>query len=129
MSGKKGDRIDTDDRSGATHNPFASLRDLTGLPDGPEDAPPEPEPPAPASRGRVDIVRQTAGRGGKVVTVLQNFEGVTADELRELAKTLRQACGTGGTCKDGTIEIQGDHRETVSAALEAQGFRPVFAGG
>ena len=50
-------------------------------------------------------------------------------EKEQLAQRLRKACGTGGTVKEGRIEIQGDQRETVARILAEAGFRPVFAGG
>lgn len=86
--------------------------------------------PAPAkNRGRVDILRQTAHRGGKTVTVVTNFVGVGQAEQEQLARKMQKACGAGGTVKEGRIEIQGEHRETVVQILTAAGFRPVFAGG
>lgn len=81
------------------------------------------------SRGRVDIIRQTAGRGGKTVTVVANFVGIGLPEKEKLAKAMQKACGAGGTIKDGRIEIQGDKRNEVAQILIAAGFRPVFAGG
>ncbi|HSY20078.1 MAG TPA: translation initiation factor [Candidatus Acidoferrales bacterium] len=81
------------------------------------------------NRGRVDIVRQTAGRGGKTVTVVKNFVGIGLPEKERLAKAMQKACGTGGTVKDGQIEIQGDQREQVARILTEANFRPVFAGG
>jgi len=81
------------------------------------------------SRGRVDIVRQTANRGGKGVTVVKNFTGIGLPEKKELAKKMQKACGVGGTVKDGCIEIQGDKREEVKRILTEAGFNPVFAGG
>src|SRR4051812_6257844 len=81
------------------------------------------------SRGRVDIIRQTAGRGGKTVTVVANFVGIGLPEKEQLAKQMQKACGTGGTVKNGKIEIQGDKREEVAKILTQAGFRPVFAGG
>ena len=83
----------------------------------------------PKDRGRVDIIRQTAGRGGKTVTVVANFIGIGLPEKERLAKEIQKACGTGGTVKDGRIEIQGDKREEIARILTAAGFRPVFAGG
>jgi translation initiation factor 1 len=80
-------------------------------------------------RGRVDIVRETNGRGGKTVTVVTGFTGIGLPEKESLAKKMRAACGCGGTVKDGRIEIQGDQRETVAKILTEAGFRPVFAGG
>lgn len=81
------------------------------------------------NRGRVEIKRTTAGRGGKTVTLVSGFVGIGAPEKEQLAKKMRGACGCGGTVKDGTIEIQGDQREKIAAILQAAGFRPVFAGG
>src|SRR5256885_15719687 len=82
-----------------------------------------------ANRGRVDILRVTAGRGGKTVTVVKNFVGIGLLEKEQLAKAMQRACGTGGTVKDGQIEIQGDKRAEVARILTEANFRPVFAGG
>jgi translation initiation factor 1 len=81
------------------------------------------------SRGRVDIIRQTAGRGGKTVTVITNFVGIGLPEKEKLAKEIQKACGCGGTVKDGRIEIQGDKRPEAAQVLTRAGFQPVFAGG
>jgi translation initiation factor 1 len=81
------------------------------------------------NRGRVDILRETNGRGGKTVTVVTGFTGIGLPEKESLAKKMRAAGGCGGTVKDGRIEIQGDQRETVAKILTEAGFRPVFAGG
>ena len=81
------------------------------------------------SRGRVDIIRQTAGRGGKTVTVVKNFAGIGLPEKEQLAREMQKACGAGGTVKEGRIEIQGDKRDEVARVLTRAGFRPVFAGG
>ena len=81
------------------------------------------------SRGRVDIIRQTAHRGGKTVLVVTNFVGVGRLEKEALARKMRKVAGVGGTVKGGNIEIQGDRREQVAAVLRESGFRPVFAGG
>ncbi len=80
-------------------------------------------------RGRVDIIRQTAHRNGKGVTVVKNFVGIGLPERQELAKRMQRACGVGGTVKDGCIEIQGDNRDEVKRILIEAGFNPVFAGG
>ncbi len=80
-------------------------------------------------RGRVEIIRQTAGRGGKTVTVVCGFVGIGLPEKEALAKTMRKICGVGGTVKDGQIELQGDKREVVAQILREAGFRPVFASG
>ena len=88
----------------------------------------------PASRGQppvqqeAHIRRETHGRGGKTVTVVYNLR-LAPDALKALGKQLRHQCGTGGTVKEGTIEIQGDHREKVAEALQAAGYRTKFTGG
>lgn len=81
------------------------------------------------NRGRVDIKRNTAGRGGKTVTVISGFVGIGLPEKEKLAKQMQKLCGTGGTVKEGRIEIQGDKRPEVARILTEAGFRPVFAGG
>ncbi len=111
------------------NNPFAGL-DSTGLPPGEPVRPATPPPAAPRkSRGRVDIVREKSGRGGKTVTVVKNFVGIGLPEKEALAKAMQRTCGTGGTVKEGQIEIQGDQREAVARILTEAGFRPVMAGG
>lgn len=81
------------------------------------------------NRGRVDIIRQTAHRGGKTVTVVTGFIGIGQTEKESLATQMQKACGAGGTVKAGRIEIQGDQRDVVARILTEAGFRPVFAGG
>jgi translation initiation factor 1 len=76
----------------------------------------------------VRVRRETQGRGGKTVTSVSGV-GMAEDELRELAGELKRLCGSGGTVKDFVIEIQGDHREKIAAALEARGYRVKLAGG
>ena len=88
-----------------------------------------PNKPQTRNRGRVDILRQTAGRGGKTVTVVKGFKGIGLPEKEQLAKQMQKRCGAGGTVKHGQIEIQGDHREEVARILAEAGFRPVMAGG
>jgi len=77
----------------------------------------------------VDIKRQTAHRGGKTVTVVSGFLGMSLAEKERLATEIQKACGAGGTVKGGQIEIQGDKRVEVARILTNAGFRPVFAGG
>ncbi|MEN8693409.1 MAG: translation initiation factor [Akkermansiaceae bacterium] len=81
------------------------------------------------NRGRVDIERQTSGRGGKGVTVVKNFIGIGLPEKQDLAKKIQKTCGVGGSVKNGNIEIQGDKREEVKRILTEAGFKPVFTGG
>ncbi|WP_426174689.1 translation initiation factor Sui1 [Massilia sp. TWR1-2-2] len=75
---------------------------------------------APAGDGVVRVLRQTKGRGGKSVTVVKGV-ALDAAALAVLGKQLRTACGSGGTVKDGVIEVQGDHCERIVAALKALG--------
>lgn len=82
----------------------------------------------PAGDGVVRVSRQTKGRGGKSVTVVKGL-ALDAAALAALGKQLRTACGSGGTVKDGVIEIQGDHCERVMAALKSQGHTVKQAGG
>lgn len=112
-----------------------ALDRLGSLPDGPKELLPiegkktSKRGQKNTSRGRVDIVRSTAHRGGKAVTIAKNFVGIGLPEKQELAKKIQKKCGVGGTVKDGCIEIQGDKREEVKALLIEAGFQPVFAGG
>jgi translation initiation factor 1 len=132
MSGGK--TIPTDGGAPLAQNPFGGLSG-DGLPRATAARGPEPvvkgagQPPVAKNRGRVDISRQTAGRGGKTVTVVSGFVGIGLPEKEQLAKTMQKSCGAGGTVKDGCIEIQGDKREAVARILTEAGFRPVFAGG
>jgi predicted translation initiation factor SUI1 len=76
----------------------------------------------------VKVGRETAGRRGRGVTTVFDVP-VGEGKLRELAATLKQRCGTGGTVKDGRIEIQGDQRERIVAELEKLGYKVKPAGG
>ena len=126
-------RIPTDGGQNFGHNPFETLSS-EGLPPTPESSPADSQPqtetkPARKNRGRVDIIRQKAGRGGKTVTVIKNFVGIGLPEKEQLAQAMQKACGTGGTVKNGQIEIQGDKRAEVARILREANFRPVFSGG
>ena len=90
------------------------------------DPPPKPEPPKKVLTAKVG--RETAGRRGKGVTTIFDLP-LSEAELQELAAKLKQRCGTGGTVKDGRIEIQGDNRDRVMAELEKLGFLVKKAGG
>jgi translation initiation factor 1 len=129
------EKISTNGGQGLGQNPFGALSSA-GLPVAPKAVlQPSPAPSretpkkAEKNRGRVDIRRETGGRGGKTVTVVDGFVGIGLPEKESLAKKMRAACGCGGTVKDGAIEIQGDQREKIAEILVAAGFRPVFAGG
>jgi translation initiation factor 1 len=82
----------------------------------------------PLGDGNVKVRRETGGRGGKTVTTVRGLPLAEA-ALQQLAKQLKAACGSGGTCKDGVVEVQGDHVERVMAWLSTQGYRPKRAGG
>lgn len=80
------------------------------------------------SDGIVRVMRDRKGRGGKTVTVIDGVMGSEA-ELNALAQQLKKLCGSGGTVKDGNIEIQGDHCEKVMTKLTALGYKVKRAGG
>jgi len=82
----------------------------------------------PKGDGVVRVSRQSKGRGGKTVTLVKGL-ALDAAALAALGKTLRSACGSGGTVKDGVIEIQGDHCDRVIDTLKQQGHDPKRAGG
>ena len=139
MARKKQQRIPTDGGGSLIQNPFSALDGLEVLPGGPEDSVKVKSSVGPEktsmrgkknkNRGRVDIIRQTAHRGGKTVTVACNFPPIGEIEKKELTKKMQKACSVGGTVKDGKIEIQGDKRIEVERILIEAGFAPVFAGG
>ena len=83
---------------------------------------------APTGDGTVRVSRETKGRGGKAVTLVKGAL-LDAFALADLGKQLKAACGTGGTVKDGVIEVQGDHIERVMQILKSQGYAVKRAGG
>ena len=78
--------------------------------------------------GNVRVSRETKGRKGKGVTLISGLP-LEGDALRALAKELKQRCGTGGTVKDGVIELQGDHRDLLVAELNTRGYSAKRSGG
>ncbi len=82
----------------------------------------------PKAQQKVRVQRTKAGKGGKLVTAITGLE-IPETEARTLLKTLKASSGTGGTLKDGVIELQGDQVAPALAALEKKGFRPKQAGG
>jgi translation initiation factor 1 len=82
----------------------------------------------PASDGIVRVSRETKGRKGKGVTLVKGL-ALDAVALAQLGKQLKAACGSGGTVKNGVIEIQGDHCERVIETLKKQGWTVKRAGG
>ncbi|NTV48609.1 MAG: stress response translation initiation inhibitor YciH [Geobacteraceae bacterium] len=78
--------------------------------------------------GFVRLRREVKGRGGGTVIVISGIP-LPAAAIKELAGVLKKKCGCGGTVKDGVIEIQGDHRDALSAELQARGFKIKLSGG
>ena len=85
-------------------------------------------PRRPRGDGIVRVRREVKGRRGKTVTTIEGVP-LPEDELRSLGSELKRLCGTGGSVKDGVIEIQGDHRDTLVADLEGRGYTVKRAGG
>ena len=81
-----------------------------------------------ADAGKVRVSRQTQSRAGKAVTLITGLP-LAAVELERLARDLKRRCGSGGTVKDGVIEIQGEHRNAVVAELLRRGFAAKRSGG
>src|SRR6266436_5024750 len=103
-------------------NSAFSALEIQGLPPGPSAPAPNEPTVAKPKPGRVVLRRETAGRGGKTVLVIDGFAPQhTAAHLDDLARQLRTACGCGGTVKERTIEIQGDQPAKIRATLEAAG--------
>jgi len=82
----------------------------------------------PLGDGNIKVSRESKGRGGKTVTLVRGLP-LDATALAALGKQLRSACGSGGTVKDGVLEIQGDHCERVMAELVKHGYKPKRVGG
>jgi translation initiation factor 1 len=82
----------------------------------------------PPADGTVRLRRETKGRGGGTVIVISGIP-LQGPALKELAGALKKRCGCGGTIKDGIIEIQGDHRDTLLLELQTRGYRVKLAGG
>jgi translation initiation factor 1 len=72
--------------------------------------------------------RDSKGRGGKTVTLVKKLI-LSEEDMKDLAKRLKQVCGSGGTIKDDMIEIQGEHREKIAEALIKLGYKVKIAGG
>ena len=82
----------------------------------------------PPQQQTVYLHRDSKGRRGSSVTLIKNLS-LSPDALKELGKRLKQACGSGGTIKEGVIEIQGEHREKVAEELKKLGYKVKIAGG
>ena len=119
---------------------LAGLGQLSGLvvtPTSPEDAAAAEAAKVAAadkaaqSQRAKDVVRvhrETKGRGGKAVSLIKGIS-MADNELQALGKQLKTACGSGGTVKDGVIEVQGDHGDRLVELLKAQGYNAKRAGG
>ena len=133
MARKRKYRVDTEGESPALEqNPFADALEGLEAPDQPvrEGKSPKPIEPEKGPRHRLDVTRETRGRGGKTVVVVSGFpETATGGELKALLKRIQAGCATGGSVKGRQIEIQGEHRERVLELLGEEGFRAVAAGG
>lgn len=86
------------------------------------------ENPAPKGDGIVRVGRETKGRKGKGMTVITGVP-LHPEGLKDLAKKLKQKCGTGGTLKGQSIEIQGDHRDLLVSELQSMGYTVKKSGG
>lgn len=122
-------RVTTTGGDQLAQDPFAALAGLN-LPTAP--TPPNRQPAAPSkpkNLGRVEVRRLKAGRAGKTVTEISGFADTDPERLGTLAQRLKSTLGTGGTAREGVVEIQGDRVDEVLAALTQEGYRPVKAGG
>ena len=72
--------------------------------------------------------RDSKGRGGKTVTLIKKLV-LSEGDMMDLVKKLKQVCGSGGTVKENVIEIQGEHRDKIAAALTQMGYKVKIAGG
>jgi len=82
----------------------------------------------PSQQQTAYLHRESSGRGGKAVSLVKNLV-LSEDDMKSLAKKLKQECGTGGTVKDGVIEIQGENRQKMAIVLQKLGYQVKIAGG
>jgi translation initiation factor 1 len=82
----------------------------------------------PPQQQTVYLHRESKGRGGGTMTLVKNLV-LSEEDLKDLTKKLKQLCGSGGTAKEGVIEIQGEHREKIAEALKRMGYKVKIAGG
>ena len=82
----------------------------------------------PPQQQTVHLHRDSKGRGGKTVTLVKKLV-LSEDDMKELAKRLKQVCGSDGTIKDDMIEIQGEHGEKIAESLTQFGYKVKIAGG
>jgi len=122
-SGKK--KINTSFSADLSSNPFDSLN-LGNLPQAEKPMEQKATQKKQTQRGRVEVRREKSGRGGKIVTT---FKGIHREEAESVLKELKLKCATGGTIKDGILELQGDKRDLAISVLEKIGYKPVRSGG
>lgn len=129
MSKQSKNKISTDGgQDGFGSDAFGALN-LGGLPSGPS-AEQMQRKQTPKSKGRVEVRREKAGRGGKTVTTLKEFPShIPLKDLEAMTFKLKKTCACGGTLKGRVIELQGDVCDRVIAELEKLGYKPVRAGG
>jgi len=126
MSRRTPPRIPTSGSSskeGLDNNPFAALSS-EGLPSGHTPTPPPAPAPKSSTRSlRFRVRRETAGRKGKTVTLIEPLDDIHPAGVEDLARSLRQRMGAGGTVRQKIIELQGDRVDTTREWLEQQGHR------
>lgn len=93
-----------------------------------KDITPNASSSLPPQQQTIYLHRDSSGRGGKAVTLVKNLV-LSLDDIKALAKKLKQECGTGGTVKDGVIEIQGEQRKKIADVLQKLGYKVKIAGG
>jgi translation initiation factor 1 len=82
----------------------------------------------PPQQQNIRISTSKAGRKGKIVTVITGFS-TSSETLTQILKKLKTQCGSGGTIKDNTLEIQGDHKEKILQTLTQLGYKAKISGG
>ena len=82
----------------------------------------------PPQQQTIYLHQDSKGRGGKTVTIVKKLK-LSENDMKNLAKMLKQICGSGGTIKDDMIEIQGEHREKIAEALDKMGYKVKITGG
>jgi translation initiation factor 1 len=130
MSERNKKKLDISGSDGLGQNPFGALSG-EGLAKGlPAEQREKPTPKPQKSKGRVEVRREKAGRGGKTVTTLKEFPThIPLVELEKMTKGMKQSFACGGVLKGRVIELQGDVCDQVIAALSERGYKPVRAGG
>lgn len=130
MSRKDRQKISTDGGSVSFgDNPFAGL-ESAGLPKGELKPKTEARKTKNKSKGRIEVRREKAGRGGKTVTTLREFPShIPLSTLEAITFDLKKICACGGTRKERVIELQGDVCDRVCEELNARGYQAVRAGG